>query len=287
MTAIFKKEMRTYFNNMGGYIFLFFFVLLTGVFFFLTNLARLNGDYFDTLTNSVMIYLVMIPMLTMRLFAEEYSQKTDQLLYTSPVLTGSIVAAKFLSAVTVLFIALLITGLFPFFIRNFGELPVSRILGTYLGYFLMGASFISIGLFISVLTNSQVISAVGSFAAIFVFFISDQIVPAIPATIIASLIFVAVIAVILAYMLYSSTKSAVAGIILFAVIIAISGIVYNINPTLYDGLTVKCLRWLSLTSRFGSFSMGILRLTDVVYYLSFAFFFNYLTINVIEKRRWV
>jgi len=286
MTAIIKKEMKTYFHNMSGYVFLFFFVILTALFFMMTNVLQLNGEYFYTLINSTMIFMVMVPMLTMRLFAEEYAQKTDQLLYTSPVPTYSIVLGKFVAACLVLLIAMIITLIFPYLISSFGKLPVNRIAGTYIGFYFLGCSFVSIGMLVSVMTNNQIVAAVGSFALIFVFYMADSVINAIPSTREAGLVFAAVIALILSFMLYSSTKNIKAGIAAFAGLVLISAVIFLTSPSLYDGLAVKSLKWVSLMSHFQGFSLGILEVTDMVYYISFSLLLNFFTISIIEKRRW-
>ena len=286
MTAIIKKEMKTYFNNMSGYVFLFFFVILTALFFMMTNVLQLSGEYFYTLINSTMIFMVMIPMLTMRLFAEEYAQKTDQLLYTSPVPTYSIVLGKYFSACLVLLMAMVITMIFPYMLSAFGELPINRIAGTYIGFYLLGCAFISIGMIVSVVTNNQIVAAVGSFALIFVFYMAEVVISTIPSTREAGVVFVLVIALILSYVLYSSTKNIKVSVAAFIGLAIISAVVFANSPNFYDGLAVKSLRWVSLMSHFGGFSLGILEVTDMVYYITFSLLLNFFTISIIEKRRW-
>ncbi|MDL2248895.1 ABC transporter permease subunit [Tyzzerella sp. OttesenSCG-928-J15] len=286
MTAIIKKEMKTYFNNMSGYVFLFFFVILTAAFFMMTNVLQLNAEYYYTTINSTMIFMVMIPMLTMRLFAEEYAQKTDQLLYTAPVPTASIVVGKYVSACTVLLIGMVITGIFPCLISPYATLPLSRIIGTYVGFFLLGCSFISIGMLVSVMTNNQIIAAVASFALIFVFYMADSVINIIPATREAGILFVIIVGIILSFFLYNSTKNIGAGVGAFVIIAVICAIVYATIPNVFDGLAVKSLKWVSLMSRFQNFSIGILDVADIVYYITFSMLFNFFTVNVIEKRRW-
>lgn len=287
MTAIIKKELKSYFTNMSGYLFLFFFVLMTAVFFFNNNIRIASGDYYLVIISTTLLFLVMIPMLTMRLFPEEYSQKTDQLLYTAPISIGSIVLGKFMAAVLVLLLAIGITVIFPFMISPYGALPISRIAGTYIGFLLLGMCFISIGVFISVLTNNQIIAAVGTFAAVFAFYISDGFISSLPADRVTSIGVTVLFAAVLGYILYDRTKSIRFAVIFSGVLLSITAAVYFINPNLFDGLIIKGLRFISLMSHFGSFSMGVVNFSDIVYYLTFAACFNYFAINTIEKRRWV
>ena len=286
MTAIIKKELRNYFNHITGYVFLFFYTVLTAIFFIMTNVLQLSAEYFHTLINSIMIFMLMIPMLTMRLFAEEYAQKTDQLLYTAPISTTSIVLGKFFSACIMLFIGMAITFVFPYLISAYGTLPMSRIIGTYVGYYLLGCAFISIGILVSVATHSQVVAAIGSFALIFLFFIMGGLIMAIPATREAGVISAVVFSAGLSYIFYSSTKNTWASGGVLAALLSIFGIIYTVMPSFYDGLAIRSLQWVSLVSRFQSFSMGILEVADVAYYITFSLLFCFFAINIIEKRRW-
>ena len=207
MGAIFRKEMRTYFTTISGYGFLGFFALITGYFFIGQNIVGSSANYNDTLTGSMIMFLILVPVLTMRLFAEESRQKTDQLLYSVPIKVTSIVTGKFLAAVCLYFIALVITLVFPVALSAFGNVDWGMTLTGYLGYFLMGMCLISVGLFISVLTDNQIVAAVSTFAVVFVLFMMDNITSSLPATIFSSLIFAGIVVIVLSVMVYSSTKS--------------------------------------------------------------------------------
>lgn len=241
MGAIFRKEMRTYFTTISGYGFLGFFALITGYFFIGQNIVGSSANYNDTLTGSMIMFLILVPVLTMRLFAEESRQKTDQLLYSVPIKVTSIVAGKFLAAVCLYFIALVITFVFPIVLSSFGNVDWGMTLTGYLGYFLMGMCLISVGLFISVLTDNQIVAAVSTFAVVFVLFMMDNITSSLPATIFSSLIFVGIAVIILAVMVYSSTKSFAPTAIFALLGFAVMTGVYVVKPTLYDGVMAKFL----------------------------------------------
>lgn len=286
MYPIFKKEMKAYFTSMTGYIFLGFFVLLTAVFFFIINIYNGSTSYMAVLSNTIMMFLILIPTITMRLFADERRQKTDQLLFTSPITITQIVLGKFLAALCLFVIGMGITMLFPFIISRYGNLPVAETIGVVVGYLLMVAAFISIGVFVSALTESQTVAAVGTFAALFLFYIMDGIASSMPTSRISSVIFLAGIAILIAFIIYDSTKNIFASIIFALLCFGGIGIAYFTNELLFDGVIGKILLWFSLLSRFDNFSAGIFDLGDIIYYLSFSFVFVYMTINVIEKRRW-
>jgi ABC-2 type transport system permease protein len=296
MLAIIKKEMRGYFNSWIGYVFLFILVGLVGVFFTLINLYGMSSAFQNALGNITILLLVIVPVLTMRLFAEEARQKTDQLLYTSPVSVTSIVLAKFLSAFALALLGLLITVLYCLMITPYGTLPFAEIFTSYLGYALLMAAFISLGMFVSACTENQIIAAVVTFFALIFMYIMDSVADFISNSVTASstggsaaltsLVFCVIVIGILLYLIYDSTKhlylTFFIGLVLLAATIGL--LVYD--QTIFDGLLVNIVRWFSVLSRFTSFNQGILNLADIVYYFSFAGLFIYLSINAIEKRRW-
>ncbi len=286
MIAIFKKELRTYFTTLTGYAFLGFFVLITGYFFMSQNVAAASADYSETLLGTMIMFLILVPVLTMRLFAEEARQKTDQLLYTAPLKVTDIVLGKFFAASALFLVGLIITMVFPFMLSRYGEVNVPGIIGVTVGYFLMGVCLISVGIFISVLTDNQIVAAAGTFAVLFLLLMIDNIANNAPITRIPSLIFVGVIILAVLIVLYSSTKN-IAGTVLIGVICyALLAAAYFFIPSLFDSTIIRVLGWLSVLNRFQNFYIGVFGLSDVIYYITFASAFLYLTATVIEKRRW-
>jgi ABC-2 type transport system permease protein len=296
VTAIIKKELRGYFNSWIGYIFLFILVGLVGVFFALVNLNYQMGNFQDTLTNITIFLLILIPVLTMRLFAEEARQKTDQLLFTSPVTVTSIVLGKFLSAFILACTGLALTLIYPVMIIPYGTLPGAEIFVVYLGYALLIACFISVGMFISACTENQLISAVITFFVMIFMYIMDGIASQITSIVTASqstssaamisLLFVAIIIAVLAYIIYDATKNYYAAGGLALILIAAAAGLYVYDASMFDGFLTKSIQWISLMSRFTNFENGVLNIADIIYYISFAAMFIYLSVNVIEKRRW-
>lgn len=291
MYAIYKKEMRQYFSTITGYAFLGFMVLISGYFFVSQNISQGNANYNETLVGSLIMFLILMPVLTMRSFAEESRQKTDQLLFTSPVKVPEIVIAKFLSAVTLYFIGIAITFVFPVVLAQLSaasgtDFDWALTIGGYIGYLLMGSCLISVGIFISVLTDNQIVAAATTFAAIFLLLMIDNITAAAPISTVSSIIFVSVIVAVIGIIAYNSTKQLWITLIIAVLCYAVIAGIYFVKPALYDGVITKTLSWLSVLSRFENFYMGIISLADVVYYITFSAAFLYLTVNVIEKRRW-
>ncbi len=162
MLAVFRRELRAYFASPIGFTFVGFFILLAGVFFAISNLLSGNPNYTGVLGSITFIFLFVVPILTMRLISEETRQKTDQLLITSPLSITGIVLGKYLAAVGVFFITLVITVIYPVIMSFFALAGLAwwEILGSYIGFFLLGSSFISVGLFFSSMTDNQLIAAV-------------------------------------------------------------------------------------------------------------------------------
>lgn len=173
MGAIFAKELRQYFSSPIGYVFIAVFMGVSGFFFWGANIASMSADMNSFFSQMTMIFLFMIPFLTMRLLAEEKNSKTDQLLFTSPVTTFEIVMGKAFAAFAVFGITILLMLVYPLTLTFLydGKLAWGVVFSNYIGFFLMGCSYISIGLFISSLTENQIISAVITFAVLLVLYL--------------------------------------------------------------------------------------------------------------------
>lgn len=172
MLAIYKRELKSYFITPIGYIYAGMFLAVSGILFsFLILQADSSGSYSYSNISSYFIYLlfvfsVLIPLLTMKLFSEEKKQKTEQLLMTSPVSLVSVVSAKYLAALTIFASALVVNSLNYFLLYRYGSPNLAMIFSNLLGLFLIGAAFIALGLFLSSITENQLIAAVSTIACI-------------------------------------------------------------------------------------------------------------------------
>jgi ABC-2 type transport system permease protein len=171
MLAIFKKEVAIYFLTPFGYVFSGLFLLLSGIIFSFYNLSGSRADIFGMLGVLNMVSIVIFPILTMKLLAEEKKTASDQLLFTAPVTVTSIVLGKYLAALFVFLITLSATGIFAVFIMIFGKTSLGAILGSYVGFAMLGTAYIAICLFASSLTENQVTSAIAGFGFLFGFMI--------------------------------------------------------------------------------------------------------------------
>ena len=176
MFAIYKRELRAFFHSMIGWLFVAAVVFLTGLYFFAINLLSSYNSVANTLASSTFIYVLVIPILTMRIISEERKQKIDQLTLTAPVSVGKIVLGKYLAMATVLLIPILLVASFPLILSSFGTIAFAQDYTAIIGFLLYGLAAIALGLFISSVTESQVIAAVVSFAAMFATYMMSGIV---------------------------------------------------------------------------------------------------------------
>lgn len=174
MRGIYHKELNQYFKTSIGYIFIAMFLVISGVYFFLVNLAPGNGDIKAFFSSIFTILMFLIPMLTMRLFSEERKQKTDELLLTSPVSITAVILGKFFSTMTVFLIPLSVTLLYPLILAAYGSFEPMAALGNYVGIILLSSSFVAIGLLISVLSESQLAAAVMTYAILLILFLAGS-----------------------------------------------------------------------------------------------------------------
>lgn len=180
MKAVYKRELRSYFSNMTGYVFIAVVVFFIGIYFMANNLFYGSPKFSLTLTNAMIVFLVAVPILTMRSMAEERRSRTDQLLLTAPVSLGGMVLGKYLAMVTILAVPIALSCLCPLIIAANGSSQLAADYATILAFFLMGCVFVAVGMFISALTESQVIAAVGTFAALLVLYLWDSLMQFLP-----------------------------------------------------------------------------------------------------------
>lgn len=175
MKAIFEREWRSYFNSPIGYIFAGVFIALCSFFFVNGALMYQSADLNIVFSNINVIYLFLVSILTMGLFSTERSRKTDQLLLTSPISVSRIVVGKYFAALGVFGITLVLSMIYPIILRMFGNPSTSEMIGAYLGFILLWGAFIAIGLFISALTESQMIAAVITFGVLLIVFYMNSL----------------------------------------------------------------------------------------------------------------
>ncbi len=287
MMAILKRELKSYFLTPMGYIYMGFFLLVAGVFFTFGNLITRSSQYTGFLGGILFIYLFAVPLLTMRLFSEEKRQRTDQLLLTSPISIPEVVLGKFLAAFTVYLITLAITVMYAIVVGVYGDLSFWETLGAYIGFIFLGASYISVGVFVSAGTENQLTSALVSFFSLLMIWLIDPISNSLPVDLVAGIIFASLLVIALCAYIYINTKNfyiTVAVFLLGAIVITAA---YFIDKVVFIGFMRKFFSWFSLNKRYENFSMGLLKVDSLVYYLTFTGLFLFLTVRLMEKQRWV
>mgnify|MGYP001070617348 FL=1 len=233
MFAIFKRELKAYFTSPLGYVFLAIFYAFSGLFFYIFALSVGSTDISSVFLMMFIVLMVFVPLLTMRLLSEDKKQKTDQLILTAPVSLLSIVMGKFLAAYAIFAIGVAVMPVYGFVMSTFATVSWLPIWGNTVGLLLLGGIFVSIGLFISSLTENQMIAAIGGF------FINLMI------------------------LLMNTLKSA-----------------------LPNGFLQDVLSSISVYSRYSEITNGIFSLSSLIFFVSVIFIFLFLTVRVLEKRRW-
>ena len=299
MKAIYKRELRSYFGSMYGYIYLAFTLCVIGIYITTHNLLGGTAEMAYTFSDMAFMSIFLIPVLTMRSFAEERRNKTDMFLLSLPVKPISIVLGKYLAMLTVFAIPVVVLCVFGLILRLFsegsmllGSLGASLVAG--ISYLLLGALLIAICMFISSLTDSVVSAAVGGFAAVLVLFGMDYLVTIAQYLDLlfpeqsALFSFVGLIALLALFALASGllSQSLTVGMIAAAAtIIPLSG-VYAIWNDAFAGLFAKVLTYLSAFATFSSMTLGAFSLSGLVFFASAIFFSVYLTVLMLERRRW-
>jgi ABC-2 type transport system permease protein len=286
MRAVYRKELRTFFSGMVGYIFIGFVLLIAGIFITATNFRQGYPNFEYSLGSVSMILLFVVPILTMRIFAEERHSKTDQLLYSLPISVKEIVLGKYFAALTVFAIPCAVMCVYPVIMSFYGKVSFTSAYGAMVGFFLLGAALIAVGEFMSSLTESQLIAAVISFGAMLVIYMMSSLSSLIPSTSSASYISFAVVILILALIIYYMTKSYWTAFTAAAILELILAVLYFTGSVRFEGLFSRTLNALSFWSRLDNFVFGIFDVTAVVYYITVCAVFMVLTVQSVEKRRW-
>jgi len=175
MYAVYKRDFIAYFTSAIGYIYIGAYIFVLNLMFYLQNILGSSSSVSQLFNFMLLIMMFVTPILTMRVFSEDFKQKTDQLLYTAPIGMPSVVIGKFLSSFSVFVCMLVLTLLWPLTISIFGEVNPSEIAGNYIGILCIGAAYITMGIFISATTENQVIAAVGSLCLFIALYILEII----------------------------------------------------------------------------------------------------------------
>ena len=286
MTAVYKRELRSYLTSMIGYLFMFFILLLTGIYFSAYQLTSAYPKFEYTLSALTLVFLISVPILTMRVLAEERKQKTDQLLLTAPVSVEKIVLGKYLALVTIFAIPMLIVCLYPLLMSKFGTVSFGAAYTAILGFFLLGCANLAIGVFISSLTESQVIAAVLTFVFLFAFYMMNGISSFFSEGSLSTCITFGLLILAAAIVIYTMIKNFLISAVICVVGEIALGVIYVVNSSFFSGGIQKVLNVFNLSSHFDNFANSIFDVKGIVYFLSVIAVCMFLTVQSIVKRRW-
>ena len=250
MLAIYKRELRSYFQSMVGCVFIAFLMAFTGIYFVAYNLTAGYPYFSYTLAGSLIVFIVGIPLITMRSFAEDRKNKTDQLLLTAPVSLGKVVMGKYLAMVTVIGIPNVIFCLYPLIIKSQGTayLKVDYIsIGVF---FLLGCVYAAIGMFLSSLTESQIIAFISTFGILLVLYLWDGILSMLPSSAVSGLVWIILLISLIAFYIYHMTGNFVISGGIEAIGVIASLVLYFVKSSLYENLITKMLGKLALANIF-------------------------------------
>ena len=285
MRAVYKKELKCFFCTMTGYVFICLMLVIVGMYFTFTNVLGGNPYFSVSLQSALFVFLLAIPVLTMRSIAEERRQKTDQALLTSPNGAGGIVCGKYLAMVTVLLLPMLLFGVMPLIIRTLGTwYPKSDYAGLLM-FFLIGCVYISAGLFVSSQTESQIVSAVGTFAVVLLLYLWEQLCDYLPYTPVSSLAGILALEALMLLVLRAASGKWKAPCLIFAVCAAVTAAFYAARPSAFAGLLRKALLKFSVTGGLGTvLKANALDLRAVFLALSMSGLFLFLTVQSVRQK---
>ena len=286
MIAIWKHELRGYFHSLTAYVFGAFLLLVVGLGAMLYNLQAAVSNFEFVLSFSSLVFVVIVPILTMRVIAEERRQKTDQLLYALPITTAQVILGKYLALLAVYLAPLGIISFYPLIFAQFGEVYLPTAYGSILAFFLLGAALMALGVFLSSLTDNQGFAAGISVAVILFNYYSVSLAEYTSSPAFGSLAALVVLAVLLGLLVRCLTRNETAAYGTALVLIAALTVAYFVNQSWFEGLLPAIMKKLSLFEQFQSFVNGVFDLTAVVYYLSVTVFFLLLAVQSLEKRRY-
>lgn len=287
MTAIYKRELKSYFYSMTGCIFIAFMTFFMGIYFMAYNLGSGYPYFSFSLSGMLSIMMISVPVLTMRSFSDERRSRTDQLLLTSPVSVAGIVLGKYLSMVTIFGITVLIAALCPLIIMANGTAYLAADYASLLAYFLLGCVYISIGMFLSSLTESQIIAAVSAFGALLLIFLWPSLMMFLPVTALGCAVGFFLLWTAAALIVLKVTDCVPLGLFLEAAGGVFLALLYFLKPSLLEHSLSDVLGKLDFTSVFQTFIIDhIFDAGGLLFYLSAAVFFVFLTVQSVEKRRW-
>lgn len=286
MSAIFKREFKSYYSGMMGWLLTGVMLLFGGLYFTAANLQGGYTNFSIALYSFVIVLLIFIPLLCMRSFAEEKRSKTDQLLLISPVSITGIVLGKYLVLLAMFAVPVAIFSLYPLIMLMLGGVDLVASYAGILGYFFMGAACIAVCMYLSTLTENQIIAALSGFGVLLVSYLLPSIQTLFTTG--SGLAMAAFVVILLAVSLIVGlrSRSLTLGAGVFVVGFVLLTILFNTRSAVLTSAFTSVLGALALFEPFLEFVNGLFSVTALVYYLGVIVLFLFLTGQALEKRRW-
>lgn len=286
MGAVYKKELFSYYHGLLGWLFAAFVLFFAGIYTMAINLSAQYASFEYVLANMSFLFLIAVPVLTMRCIAEERRQKTDQLLYALPLGMTRIVLGKYFALLTVMAVPTAVIAIYPLILSRYGAVSLAASYSTLLAFFLLGAALLALGMFLSSLTENQAVSAAACFVILLILYFIGPLSYYVPSTANASLLAFTALLLLLSLVFDTLTKNSLAAVLLFAVLEAVLVALRVLVPDLLAGSFPAVMNRLSVFDVFTGFAGGLFDLGSVVYYLSIIGVLLFLTVQSMEKRRW-
>ena len=286
MTAVLKHELRNYFHTLTAYVFGAFLLAFIGLGATLYNLQAAVSNFEFVLSFGSLVFVVIVPILTTRVIAEEKKQRTDQLLYSLPITTTEVVLGKYLALLVVYLIPLAVVSVYPLIFARYGDVYLLTSYGSIFAFFVLGAALIALGVFISSLTDNQGFAAGIGIAVILLNYYSASLSEYVSSTPAGALIAAFALVIVLGVVIRHLTKNENLAYGFYFLAGGAVLILYLADPEAFSGLLPSVMKTLSLFERFYVFVNGVFDLTAIVYFVTFAAFFLFLSVQSLEKRRY-
>ena len=286
MTAIFLREFMGYFNSMLGWVLTGVMLLFGGLYFTAVNLQGGYTDLSYTLYSFIIVLLIFVPLLCMRSFAEEKRSRTDQLLLTSPVSIPGIVMGKYLSLLAMFVVPLGVYALYPLLMKALGAANFAASYSGLLAYFSLGAALIAVCMYLSTLTENQIVAALSGFGVLLVCYLMPAIQTLFTAGSSLALVVFAIILGAASLIIGLRSRSLVLGGGVFAVGCIALAVLFSVRSAALTTAFSEVLGALALFEPFLNFVNGLFDVTALVYYAGVAGLFLFLPGQALEKRRW-
>lgn len=286
MTAIFKREFKSCFTGMIGWVIAAVSLFFLGLYFTNRNLLYASSDFASVLYTMTMIMLFLLPAISMRSFAEERKNKTDQLLLTSPVSIPAIVAGKFLAELAVFALPLAAAVVMPLLLQAFGTVSLVAAYSALLGYLLLGGACMAVGTWISALTENQILAYLATFGALLVAYLMNGIQTMFTTGNLLAFIVFMIVLLVASVLVGVICKRLAAGAVVFCAGAVVLFVLFQLRPAWLLTAFNAVLSALALFEPFKDIVGGMFSIPAIVYYLSVMGLFLFLTGQALARRRW-